>query len=97
MTTITTTIPTTAAGIIIIDKTGTIKTINVKDYKEDELYKKCGFKKPDGLVKQHTWNVKCDKVKYSVSVFAKEDGREKDEGSFGLSVSVSVSNTFNRK
>lgn len=66
---------TQTAGIIIIEKTGTIKTLNAKEYKDADLYKKVGFKKPDGFVKQHTWNVKCDKVKYTVSVFAKEDGR----------------------
>ena len=27
-------------SIIIVDKLGELKTLNVKDYKEDELYKK---------------------------------------------------------
>lgn len=64
----------TSVGIIIIDKTGTVKTLNVKDYKEEDLFKKCGFKKPDGVKKQHTWTVKYNKVKYLVSVFGKENG-----------------------
>lgn len=32
-------------SIIIIEKLGTLKSVVMKDYKEEELYKKCGFKK----------------------------------------------------
>lgn len=64
----------TSTSIIIIDKFGKIKQINVKEYDENDLYKKCGFKKPDNLQLQHTWNVKVDKIKYSVNVYAKEVG-----------------------
>ena len=71
-----------STGIIIIDKLGNIKTINVKEYNESELYKKCGFKKPDGLLRQHTWNVKMNKMKYNVSVFAKEDGNANMENKY---------------
>ena len=39
-------------GILIIDKNGTIKTLCVKEYNESDLYKKCGFTKPDGFIKQ---------------------------------------------
>ena len=31
--------------IIIVDKGGSLKTLTVKDYKVEEVYKKCGFKK----------------------------------------------------
>jgi len=68
--------------IIIIDKSGNIKTLNVKDYKEEELFKKCGFKKADGLIKQHTWATTIEKVKYYVSVFAKEDGKANMENKY---------------
>jgi putative endonuclease len=39
--------------LILVEKTGELKTLNVKDYKEDELFKKCGFKKADGFSKQY--------------------------------------------
>jgi hypothetical protein len=68
--------------VIIIDKSGNCKQLNVKDYKEDELYKKCGFKKADGLLKQHTWDVKVEKEKYYVSVYAKEDGKANMENKY---------------
>ena len=38
--------------IVIVDKTGTLKSLNVKEYKEEELFKKCGFKKVDPCMKK---------------------------------------------
>jgi N-acetylglutamate synthase-like GNAT family acetyltransferase len=47
-----------ALNIIIVEKTGTLKSLAVKDFKEEELFKKCGFKKADGFNKQTEWKVK---------------------------------------
>jgi hypothetical protein len=68
--------------LLIIDKSGTPKILAVKDYKEDELYKKCGFKKPDGLEKRHTWVVRVDKTNYRIAVFAKDDGKANMENKY---------------
>jgi len=69
-------------GIIIVDKTGTLKTLTVKDYKEEDLFKKCGFKKQDNFYKQHEWTVKLDKKKYLVAVFAKTEGKANAENKY---------------
>jgi hypothetical protein len=61
--------------IVIVDKTGTIKALNVKDYKEEELFKKCGFKKAEGFTKHTDWSVKIDGKKYSVAMYGKIDGK----------------------
>jgi hypothetical protein len=71
-----------ARTLLIIDKSGTPKILAVKDYKEDEIYKKCGFKKPDGLEKRHTWVVRVDKTNYRVAVFAKDDGKANMENKY---------------
>jgi hypothetical protein len=68
--------------LLIIDKSGTPKVLSVKDYKEDELYKKCGFKKPDGLEKRHTWAIRLDKVNYRITLFAKDDGKSNMENKY---------------
>ena len=68
--------------LLIIDKSGTPKVLSVKDYKEDELYKKCGFKKPDGLEKRHTWAIRLDKVNYRIALFAKDDGKSNMENKY---------------
>ena len=53
--------------IIIIDKAGLAKTLNVKEYKECDLYKKCGFKQPEGFEKRVEWN--------NMTVFGKINGK----------------------
>ena len=72
----------TVTTLLIIDKSGTPKVLSVKDFKIEDLYKKCGFKKPDGLEKRHVWVTKCDKVNYRISVYAKDDGKANTENKF---------------
>lgn len=59
-----------------------MKALSVKDFKLDELYKKCGFKKGDDFVKQVEWNAKYDGKKYFVEVYAKTDGRPNSENKY---------------
>lgn len=72
----------TVTTLLIIDKSGTPKVLSVKDFKMEDLYKKCGFKKPDGLEKRHVWVTKCDKISYRISVYAKDDGKANTENKF---------------
>lgn len=69
-------------SVIIVDKSASLKYLTIKDYKEDELYKKCGFKKADGFVKQTEWGVKIEGKKYVVAVFAKTEGRANTENKY---------------
>lgn len=80
--TATTTTTTQNLGIIIVDKTGSLKSLTIKDYKEEELYKKCGFKKPDGFIKQTNFNVKFEGKKYTIGVYAKTDGKANMENKY---------------
>jgi len=69
--------------IIIIEKLGTVKLLNVKEYNESDLYKKCGFKKDDGFEKRVEWsNIKVDGQKYWISVFAKTNGKANMENKY---------------
>jgi hypothetical protein len=69
-------------SVIIVDKSASLKSLTIKDYKEEELYKKCGFKKVDGFVKQTEWGVKIDGKKYVVAVFAKTEGKANSENKY---------------
>jgi hypothetical protein len=70
-------------NIIIVEKTGTLKSLAIKDYKEEELYKKCGFKKSEDFIKHHEWsNIKIDGSKYTILVYAKDDGRPNSENKY---------------
>lgn len=68
--------------IVIVEKNGTLKSSTIKDFKEEELFKKCGFKKSDDFGKQHEWKIKTGGVKYFISVYAKTDGRANSENKY---------------
>ena len=69
-------------NIIIVERTGTLKLLSIKEFKEEELFKKCGFKKSEDFLKQTEWNVKYDSKKYYIQVFAKTDGRANSENKY---------------
>lgn len=70
-------------GILIVEKGGSIKETVVKEYKENELFKKCGFKKEDGFVKHTTWSsVKINGVKYTVDLYGKTEGKANTENKY---------------
>ena len=68
--------------ILLVEKTGELKTLNVKDYKEDELFKKCGFKKADGFSKHNEWNIKMNGQKYFVTMYGKDEGKANMENKY---------------
>jgi hypothetical protein len=70
-------------SVIIVEKNGTLKSVTIKEYKEDELYKKCGFKKAEDFVKQTEWsNIKIDGKKYIVVLYGKTDGKANTENKY---------------
>lgn len=73
---------TSSLNIIIVEKNAALKLLAVKDFKEEELFKKCGFKKPDDFAQQTEWKIKIDGEKYLVSVYAKSDGRANSENKY---------------
>lgn len=70
--------------IILIKKNGTVKQGIAKELTRDNLYKKCGYKKPDGFEKRTTWNVKVNKEKVTVELWAKDDGKAGMENKYEL-------------
>ena len=69
-------------NIVIVERTGSLKSLAIKDFKLEELFKKCGFKKSDDFIKQVEWNAKYDSKKYYIEVFAKTDGRPNSENKY---------------
>jgi hypothetical protein len=68
--------------IIIVERLGSLKLLSIKDFKLEELYKKCGFKKAEDFNKQTEWSLKFDGKKYFIQVFAKVDGRANSENKY---------------
>jgi len=69
-------------SILIVEKGGNLKSLSVKDYQEDELFKKCGFKKADGFSKHTDWTIKLSGSKYVVSVYGKTEGKANGENKY---------------
>lgn len=69
-------------SIIIVEKTGTLKSLTVKEFVEEDLYKKCGFKKVDGFGVHTEWSIKMDSNNYFVSVYGKIDGKANMENKY---------------
>ena len=68
--------------IIIVERLGSLKMLSIKDFKQEELYKKCGFKKSENFNKQTEWNIKYNGKKYCIEVFAKIEGRANSENKY---------------
>jgi len=68
--------------ILIIEKNGNIKEMEIKNFKEEELFKKCGFKKSEDFLKHHEWNIKMDGIKYSILMYGKIEGRANSENKY---------------
>ena len=64
--------------ILLVEKNATLKTLTVKDFKESELFKKCGFKKSEDFQKHIEWT--CNG--YNVSVYGKTNGRATNENKY---------------
>jgi hypothetical protein len=69
-------------NIVIVKTNGELKSLCVKDFKVDELYKKCGFKKEDDFKKQTQWKVFCEKKHFIIEVYAKKTGKANFENKY---------------
>lgn len=75
-------IMTQSLTILIVDKGGSLKKLTVKDYKVEELYKKCGFKKMDDFNLQVEWPVKLDGQRYLIQMYGKLEGKANNENKY---------------
>ena len=83
--------------IIVIEKTGTLREINLKTYTEEELYKKAGFKSSDGFEYQTQWKVDLEGGvgKKTVCLYAKTRGRAGQENKYDFPPPVDTQLYFN--
>jgi hypothetical protein len=68
--------------LLLVEKSGVIKEISVNQFVESDLYKKAGFKSPDGFKCHTVWNVEIDNEKLSISVYGKTEGRANTENKY---------------
>lgn len=68
---------------IIVDKTGSLKEVSTKEINVEEMYKKCGFRKPDDFECRTTWeNVQVGHSKHTVQLWARTEGKANTENKY---------------
>ena len=69
--------------ILVIEKSGKVKEVSLKKCVPEELYKKAGFKKADGFICLHTWNLdEFNGNEYHISLYGKKEGRAGQENKY---------------
>lgn len=68
--------------IVIIEKNGNLRNLNIKDFDLNELFKKCGFKKSDNFINHVSWNVNFNGNLTTISLYGKTEGRHNNENKF---------------
>ena len=68
--------------IIIVEKSGFLKQLSVKDFNENALFKKCGFKKMEDFEKHPEWSISYDGNDYLINVYGKTKGRANNENKY---------------
>jgi hypothetical protein len=68
--------------ILIVEKDGSIRELNVKVYAENELYKKAGLKVADGFKCFTNWTVEYATRQYTISLYGKTTGRANHENKY---------------
>lgn len=61
--------------VLLVEKLGNIKPLKIKEYNEEDFYKKCGYKSSVNFKKQHTWKTRIAGTTYWIALFAKSDVR----------------------
>ena len=70
------------AIVLIVEKNGNIKEQTIKNFQEEELYKKAGFKTPEDFSCKTTWKVEVSKKQYSINLYGKTTGRANQENKY---------------
>lgn len=70
-------------SVIVVEKTGVLKSLSIKEYSEDMLYKKAGFKSSNDFIKQYKWKSKSSEGdEIFVSLYAKSNGKANSENKY---------------
>ena len=68
--------------VVIVERGGDLSESTVKNPSYDTLYKKAGFKKPDGFECKVAWGVKLSGEQYCIKLFARSTGKANTENKY---------------
>ena len=70
--------------VILVDKNARVKETLVKNFQEENLYKKCNFRNANNFGKVNTFELTFEGKKIYISVYAKNSGRANTENKYEL-------------
>lgn len=73
--------PKTNIDILVVEKLGNLKIQSIKEFDQENLYKKCGFKNDNNFNLIHTWNVEINEIKF-LKLFGKTKGKANFENKY---------------
>lgn len=80
---------------IIVEKSGSLKEVSVKEINIEEMYKKCGFRKSDDFECRTTWeNVQVGNSKHTVQMWGRSEGKANTENKYDFPPPVDTSLFF---
>ncbi len=68
--------------VVIVERNGDLQELTIKKFKNEDLYKKCNFRKSEGFEKRSTWKRKVKGVNYVVDLYARDFGLAKQENKY---------------
>jgi hypothetical protein len=68
--------------VIIVQKDAVLTPYQIKEYTEEKLFKKCGFKSPNGFHCFATWSVRLANIKHVVKLYGKDTGKALSENKY---------------
>jgi hypothetical protein len=75
--------PNTNLSFVVVEKTGSLKEVSVKEITVEEMYKKCGFRKGDDYECRTTWeNVLVGTHKHTIQLWARSEGKANTENKY---------------
>lgn len=69
-------------SLILVEKTGKLKSIKMDGLDIPNLCKKCGFKSIEGFALAHTWTVAFNEIEYKLCLYGKTEGRANSENKY---------------
>lgn len=68
---------------LLVEKSGNIKEVIFNNFDINELYKKCGFRKPDNFICRNVWeNIKIGKNIHNIEIWSRNDGKANTENKY---------------
>ena len=71
-----------SAAIVIISSKCSVRSSNLKDSAVDTVYKRCGFRRADDFVVQHSWQI--PDTESTIDLYARAHGKAGNENKYDL-------------